>query len=428
MKLWDKGYTIEKKIENFTVGDDRTYDLRLAYYDAKGSLAHARMLAAKGLIPQEELRGLEKALADIMARIEIGDFVIEEDFEDVHSKIEYMLTSMVGDAGKRIHTARSRNDQVLVDLHLYLKDELKTISELTLVLFNKLMELAEKHKSVIIPGYTHMQVAMPSSFGLWFSAYAETLVDDMYFVEAASRVADQNPLGSAAGYGSSFPIDRTMTTRELGFSEMKYNVVAAQMGRGKLERAVATAMAAIASTVAKMAMDVCLYNSQNFGFLSFPDELTTGSSIMPHKKNPDVWELIRGRCNRIQAAPVDVTFLTNNLPSGYHREFQLLKESLFPAIDSLKACLDMAAYMLSHVIINEDAAKDERYRYMYTVENVNAEVIKGSTFRDAYRKVGEEVQKGSYTPVEQLEHTHEGSLGNLCLDKIRAKMDSVSQR
>ncbi len=425
MKLWDKGYSIEKKIEQFTVGDDRDYDLRLAIYDVRGSRAHARMLAKQGLIPEDELPGLEKALDQIEEQINSGEFIIEDDFEDVHSKIEYMLTEMVGDAGKRIHTARSRNDQVLVDLHLYLKDELKEIAELTAELFDLLTGMADKYKDVIIPGYTHMQVAMPSSFGLWFGAYAESLVDDMYFLRAAFRVADQNPLGSAAGYGSSFPIDRTLTTQELGFATMKYNVVAAQMGRGKLERSVAVAMASVASTLARMAMDVCLYNSQNFGFLSFPDELTTGSSIMPHKKNPDVWELIRGRCNRIQAAPVDVTLLTNNLPSGYHREFQLLKESLFPAIDSLKACLDMSAYMMNHIIINKDASRDNRYRFMYTVENVNAEVIAGSTFRDAYKKIGKQVNEGTYEPNETVNHTHEGSIGNLCLDEIRMKMESA---
>ncbi len=428
MKLWDKGYSIEKKIEQFTVGDDRIYDLKLAAYDVEGSRAHAKMLAKQGLIPKNEIAEIEQALDQITALINSGDFLIEEDFEDVHSKIEYLLTELLGDAGKRIHTARSRNDQVLVDLHLYFRDELKEITELVKLLFERLMSLADEHKEIIIPGYTHMQVAMPSSFGLWFSSYAETLIDDIYFLRAASHIADQNPLGSAAGYGSSFPIDRSMTTRELGFSTMKYNVVAAQMGRGKLERSVAMAMASVASTISKMAMDVCLYNSQNFAFLSFPDELTTGSSIMPHKKNPDVWELIRGRCNRIQAAPMEITMLTNNLPSGYHREYQLLKESIFPSIDSLKACLDMAEYMLQHVIVHKDAASDERYRYMYTVENVNDEVIRGATFRDAYKTVGKQVADGTYEPVSNLKHTHEGSIGNLCLKDIRKKMNEALKR
>ncbi|MCA6075248.1 argininosuccinate lyase [Fulvivirga sedimenti] len=425
MKLWDKGYSIEKKIEQFTVGDDRIYDLKLATYDVEGSRAHARMLAKQGLISNDEIAEIEQALDQIQGLIQSGDFLIEDDFEDVHSKIEYLLTELLGDAGKRIHTARSRNDQVLVDLHLFFKDELRDITELVKNLFDRLMLLADQHKEIIIPGYTHMQVAMPSSFGLWFSSYAETLIDDIYFLRAAQHIADQNPLGSAAGYGSSFPIDRSMTTRELGFSTMKYNVVAAQMGRGKLERSVAMAMASVASTIARMAMDVCLYNSQNFGFLSFPDELTTGSSIMPHKKNPDVWELIRGRCNRIQAAPTEITMLTNNLPSGYHREYQLLKESIFPSIDSLKACLDMAEYMLQHVIINKNAANDERYRYMYTVENVNEEVMKGATFRDAYKTVGKQVGDGTYKPISNLSHTHEGSIGNLCLKEIREKMNSA---
>jgi len=422
MKLWDKGYSTEQKIEQFTVGNDRNYDLRLASADVQGSKAHARMLAAQGLIPRDEFDKLGKALDEIQALIDAGNFEIEGDFEDIHSKIEFMLTEMVGDAGKRIHTARSRNDQVLVDLHLYIKKEIQEIATLTGRLFDLLIELAEKHREVIIPGYTHMQVAMPSSFGLWFGAYAETLVDDIYFLHAAARVADQNPLGSAAGYGSSFPINRQMTTEELGFATIKYNVVAAQMGRGKLEKSVAVALASLGSTLSKMAMDVCLYNSQNFGFLRFPDELTTGSSIMPHKKNPDVWELIRGRCNRIQAVPNDITLLCNNLPSGYHREFQLLKESLFPAIDSLKACLDMARYMLDHVIINEKIIEDERYRYMYTVENVNDEVISGVAFRDAYKKVGQQVNDGSYSPKYNIRHTHEGSIGNLCLNQIREKM------
>ena len=424
MKLWDKGYSIEQKIEKFTVGNDREYDLRLAKYDIQGSRAHARMLASVGLLDSSELKELEEAMDQINVLIEKDEFLIEDDFEDVHSKVEYLLTELVGTAGKKIHTARSRNDQVLVDMHLYVKGEIKAIRDLVQQLFDLLIRLAEQHKEVIIPGYTHMQVAMPSSFGLWFSAYAESLVDDVSLLSAAYGMADQNPLGSAAGYGSSFPIDRTLTTEELQFGTMKYNVVAAQMSRGKLEKFFAVALASIASTLSKMAMDVCLYNSQNFGFLSFPDELTTGSSIMPHKKNPDVWELIRGRCNRIQAVPGEITLLLNNLPSGYHREFQLLKESLFPSVDSLKACLDMSAYMLSHVIINPDSINDPRYDYMYTVENVNQEVIAGSSFRDAYRKVGIAVQEGTYAPNKEVSHSHEGSLGNLCLKEIRKKMET----
>lgn len=422
MKLWDKGYSIEQKIEQFTVGNDREYDLRLAKYDLLGSRAHARMLTSVGLISEEELVQLETAIADILAQIEAGDFTIENDFEDVHSKVEFMLTERTGDAGKRIHTARSRNDQVLVDMHLYVKDELKSILDGVNGLFERLLALADQHKNAIIPGYTHMQVAMPSSFGLWFSAYGECLVDDVYSLATAFRVADQNPLGSAAGYGSSFPIDRSLTTRELGFATMKYNVVAAQMSRGKLERVFATGLASVAATLAKMAMDVCLYNSQNYAFMHFPDELTTGSSIMPHKKNPDVWELIRGKCNRIQAVPGEIALLLNNLPSGYHREFQLLKESLFPAVDTLKSCLDMADYMLAHVQINDKAIDNEIYKFMYTVENVNAEVISGASFRDAYKKVGQQVQNGTYQPSKSLNHTHEGSLGNLCLPEIQGKM------
>ncbi len=423
MKLWDKGTNTETLIEQFTVGNDRVLDLQLARYDVLGSLAHATMLTSVGLIDQGELPGIERELNQLLIEIEQGDFTIEESFEDIHSKIEYVLTEKLGEAGKKIHTARSRNDQVLVDLHLFAKDEIKKIKELIRSLFDRLITLSNKYKDVLIPGYTHLQVAMPSSFGMWFGAYAESLVDDVYLLNAAFQVADQNPLGSAAGYGSSFPVDRQQTTELMGFSTLKYNSVAAQMSRGKLERTMAFAMSSVASTLSKLAMDACLYMSQNFGFISFPDQLTTGSSIMPHKKNPDVFELVRARCNKVQALPTELMSITNNLPSGYHRDFQLLKESLLPAIESLKSCLFITEYMLQHIIITDQIINDPKYDYIFSVEAVNTLVKQGLSFRDAYRQVGKDIEEGTYKPERDLEHTHIGSIGNLANDKIQEKME-----
>ncbi|UII29867.1 argininosuccinate lyase [Fulvivirga ulvae] len=422
MKLWDKGYTIEKKIETFTVGNDRELDLHLAKYDALGSLAHAQMLKEIGLISAEELEGIEKEISLILNQIVEGSFEIEAHFEDVHSKIEHLLTEKLGEAGKKIHTARSRNDQVLVDLHLFARDEIQEIKGLISKLFDRLIALSEQHKDVLLPGYTHFQVAMPSSFGLWFGAYAESLIDDIHLLNATFKIADQNPLGSAAGYGSSFPINRTSTTEKMGFSTLKYNSVAAQMSRGKLEKSMSFGLASAAGTLSKLAMDVCLYMSQNFGFITFPDHLTTGSSIMPHKKNPDVFELVRAKCNKIQALPTELIMITNNLPSGYHRDFQILKESLFSALFTLKSCLEISEYMLQHIIINEKAIDDPKYDYLYTVESVNKEVIAGLPFREAYQKVGQAVQSGAYAPDKEVKHTHEGSIGNLCNEEIKGKM------
>ena len=425
MKLWDKGYSIDQKIDVFTVGNDRVLDQVLARYDVQGNKAQAVMLNRIGVLTDEELKGVLRELDAIGAEIEKGGFKIEDEFEDVHSKIEFMLTERLGDTGKKIHTARSRNDQVLVDMHLYVRDELRHIRRGVRTLFDRLIALSEQYKEVLLPGYTHLQVAMPSSFGLWFGAYAESLVDDVYLLNAAYRIADQNPLGSAAGYGSSFPIDREITTRELGFSQMKVNSVAAQMSRGKLEKTSAFAMASVAGTLSKMAMDICLYMSQNFGFVSFPDELTTGSSIMPHKKNPDVFELIRAKCNRIQALPNELILIQNNLPSGYQRDLQLLKECFVPAVSMLNSCLDMADFMLANIRVSRDLLDDPRYRYIFSVEEVNRLVLSGMPFRDAYKKVGREIAEGTFTPDKKLNHTHIGSLGNLRNDLIVAKMDAA---
>ena len=383
------------------------------------------MLNKIGVLTDDELKDILRELDVIAADIEKGGFTIGDEFEDVHSKIEFMLTERLGDTGKKIHTARSRNDQVLTDMHLYVRDELLHIRDGVKRLFDLLLGLSEKYKDVLLPGYTHLQVAMPSSFGLWFGAYAESLVDDVYMIGAAYRVADQNPLGSAAGYGSSFPIDREETTRQMGFSQMKVNSVAAQMGRGKLEKTAAFAMASVAGTLSKMAMDVCLYMSQNFGFVSFPDELTTGSSIMPHKKNPDVFELIRAKCNRVQALPNELILIQNNLPSGYQRDLQLLKECFVPAVSMLKSCLEMAAFMLENIRVSESLLDDERYKYVFSVEEVNRLVLSGMPFRDAYKKVGREIQDGVFTPEKNVVHTHIGSLGNLRNDMIAAKMDAA---
>lgn len=424
MKLWDKGKATEKQVEIFTVGNDRELDKVLAKYDVLGSLAHGKMLQKVGILNSAELAELEEALKSILSTIDKGDFEIAEGFEDIHSQVEYLLTQAIGDTGKKIHTGRSRNDQVLVDVKMYLRDEIKEITELTHQLFSTLLNLSEEHKNVIMPGYTHLQIAMPSSFGLWFGAYAEALTDDLNMLEAAYQMVNQNPLGSAAGYGSSFPLDREMTTRLLGFNTMHYNVVNAQMSRGKTEKFMAFGLAALGATLSKLAMDACLYNSQNFGFITFPDHLTTGSSIMPHKKNPDVFELIRGKCNKIQALPYDLTLITNNLPSGYHREFQILKDSLFPAIEVLKSCLQMADLMLNNIKINTAIVENKLYDYIYSVEAVHHEVSAGLSFREAYKKVGQIIENGQYVPDKTIHHTHEGSIGNLCNDKIKEKMEN----
>ena len=425
MKLWNKGFEPDKLIEDFTVGADRELDLRLARYDVQGSMAHIRMLESIGLLESSELPVLLEALERIAQSIERGEFVIEEGVEDVHSQVELMLTRELGDMGKKIHSGRSRNDQVLVDLKLFMRDEMKTVAKAVKRLFDRLQSLSNAHKDTLMPGYTHLQVAMPSSFGLWFGAYAESLVDDLEMVAAAYKIANQNPLGSAAGYGSSFPLDRTMTTRLLEFEDLHYNVVAAQMSRGKTERAAAYAIASVTSTLGKFAMDVCLFMCQNYGFISFPDNLTTGSSIMPHKKNPDVFEIMRGKCNRLQAVPNEISLLTANLPLGYHRDLQLLKDIIFPATTTLCQCLDMCDFMLEHISIKENILDDERYNYLFTVEDVNRLTLSGVPFREAYKQVGMAVQRGEYTPTKEVHHTHEGSIGNLCNDKIAEKMNKV---
>ncbi|NBJ06158.1 argininosuccinate lyase [Alistipes sp. Z76] len=415
-------------IEEFTVGRDRELDLRLARYDVQGSMAHIRMLESIGLLKKDELDLLIEALEDIADVIERGDFVIEEGVEDVHSEVEFMLTARLGDIGKKIHSGRSRNDQVLVDLKLFMRDEIRHIAEAVNRLFDRLQALSEEHKDKLMPGYTHMQVAMPSSFGLWFGAYAESLADDMQMLVAAYNVANQNPLGSAAGYGSSFPLDREMTTRLLGFETLHYNVVAAQMSRGKTERAVSMAIASIASTLGHLAMDVCMWMCQNFGFVSFPDNLTTGSSIMPHKKNPDVFEIMRGKCNRLQSVPNEIALLTANLPLGYNRDLQLLKDIIFPATTELIECLDMAEFMLGHILVRDGIVDDSRYDYLFTVEEVNRLVLDGMPFREAYKKVGLEVQNGSYSPSRNVRHSHSGSIGNLCNDRIAEKFRSIASK
>ena len=428
MKLWSKGFEPDKMIEEFTVGSDRELDLRLAKYDIEGSMAHIRMLESIGLLNADELKILLEALEEIKATAESAEFVIEEGIEDVHSQVELLLTRMLGDVGKKIHSGRSRNDQVLVDLKLFLRDELKNISSHVVTLFERLQKLSDEHAGVLMPGYTHLQVAMPSSFGLWFGAYAESLVDDMQLVLAAYKVANQNPLGSAAGYGSSFPLNRRMTTELLNFGNLHFNAVAAQMSRGKTERAVAYAIAALASTLGKLAMDVCLFMCQNFGFITFPDELTTGSSIMPHKKNPDVFEIMRGKCNRLQSVPNEIALLTANLPLGYHRDLQLLKDIIFPATTEICSCLDMCDFMLQNIRINTDILSDSKYDYLFTVEDVNRLALGGMPFRDAYREVGMQVQRGEYKPTKEVHHTHEGSIGNLCNGDIAEKMREVMEQ
>ena len=427
-KLWDKGYEPDKMIEEYTVGDDRELDMRLARYDVEGSLAHIAMLETIGLLTAEELEKLTAGLKEIAAEIEAGRFEIEPGTEDVHSQVELMLTRRLGDAGKKIHSGRSRNDQVLVDLKLFLRDELRQVADAVKRVFDRLQEQSEKYKEVLMPGYTHLQIAMPSSFGLWFGAYAETLADDMRLVAAAWHIANQNPLGSAAGYGSSFPLDRKMTTRLLGFDTLDYNVIYAQMGRGKTERVTAQALSSVAATLARLAMDNTMFLSQNFDFISYPAELTTGSSIMPHKKNPDVWELIRGKCNLLQGLPNQIAMMTTNLPLGYNRDLQLLKEVLFPAIADLRSCLSMAAFMLGNIRVKEHILDDPKYDYLFSVETVNNLVLSGVPFREAYRRGGLDIEQGRFKPQRQVHHTHEGSIGNPCNDEISALMQQTVER
>lgn len=425
MKLWSKGTEPDRLIDDFTVGQDRVLDLELARYDVEGSKAHIKMLESIGLLSKPELDTLLEALDEIAATIERGEFKIEDGVEDVHSQVEFMLTNRLGDMGKKIHSGRSRNDQVLVDIKLLMRHRLAGLARDTERFATQLLELSDKYKDCLMPGYTHLQVAMPSSFGLWFGAYAESLIDDLRMLAAAHATADQNPLGSAAGYGSSFPLDRERTARELGFADLHYNVVAAQMSRGKTERAAAMAISAIASTLGHLAMDVCMWMCQNYGFVSFPDNLTTGSSIMPHKKNPDVFEIMRGKCNRLQSLPNEIALLTANLPLGYNRDLQLLKDIIFPSFATLSECLEMAGFMLAHIRIRTDILDDPRYDYLFTVEEVNRLVLDGVPFREAYRKVGGEVADGTFVPDRTLRHTHIGSIGNLANDRIAAKLAGV---
>lgn len=425
MKLWQKEGEINKEIERFTVGKDRELDVLLAKHDIMGTLAHITMLESIDLLTAEELKILIAELRTIYKEVLEGNFEIEDGVEDVHSQVELILTKRLGEVGKKIHSGRSRNDQVLVDLKLFTRTELREVVELILPLFQQLIKLSEQYKDVLMPGYTHYQVAMPSSFGLWFGAYAESLVDDMEALLAAFKITNKNPLGSAAGYGSSFPLNRTMTTELLGFDDLNYNVVYAQMGRGKTERAVAQALSSVASTLSKLAQDVCLYNNQNFAFVKFPDHLTTGSSIMPHKKNPDVFELIRAKCNKMLALPTEIIMITNNLASGYHRDLQIIKESFLPVFEEMKSCLYITKYMLENIIINDSAIHEDKYKYIFSVDVVNKMVLDGTSFRDAYKKVGMDIEAGTFKPVMEVEHTHEGSMGNLCNDKIQGMMDKI---
>jgi argininosuccinate lyase len=429
MKLWTKNSTSSLgdggKVEQFTVGKDREFDLLLAPFDVLGNIAHAKMLAHIGLLTNKESEALVKELKDIYKNIQQSMFIIRPDVEDIHSQIEFILTEKLGDVGKKIHSARSRNDQVLVDIKLFLRSEIEKTVNAVQSFFELLIDQSEKYKAYLLPGYTHLQLAMPSSFGLWFSAYAESLVDDIITIKAAYDVVNKNPLGSAAGYGSSFPINRTLTTQLLGFGDLNYNAVYAQMGRGKAERIVANALANLADTLAKLSMDVCLYINQNFDFISFPTELTTGSSIMPHKKNPDVFELIRAYCNRIKALPNEIMMMTTNLPSGYHRDLQLLKEHLFPAFETLRNCIDMAGLMLGKMEVKKDILANEKYKYLFSVEEVNKLVVHGIPFRDAYKKVGLDIESNQFTYSTELHHTHEGSIGNLCNEQITANMKKV---
>jgi argininosuccinate lyase len=425
MKLWEKGIETNKLVEQFTVGLDREMDQYIAAFDVLGNMAHIKMLESIGLLEKADLDKLLEELKKIYKTIENGDFIIEDGVEDVHSQVELLLTKKLGDIGKKVHSGRSRNDQVLVDVKLYLRNEIKEIVDLIQILFKTLISQSNKYKEVLIPGYTHLQIAMPSSFGLWFGAYAESLCDDMEFMRAAYKVVNQNPLGSAAGYGSSFPINRTMTTELLGFETLNYNVVYAQMTRGKSEQSVAFGMASLAGTLSKMAMDMCVYNSQNFGFVSFPDEFTTGSSIMPHKKNPDVWELLRGKCNRIKSLPNEIMLLQSNLPSGYHRDLQLLKEIIIPYIYDIKQCLQLSNLMFENIKVNDKILDDPKYNYLFSVEEVNALVLQGVPFRDAYKQVAVKINGGNFTPDKNIKHTHEGSIGNLCNKEISSKFNKV---
>ena len=425
MKLWQKGAAAHEKVDSFTVGKDREYDLVLAQYDCEASMAHAKMLGAIGLITTAEAQQLCKVLEALKEDAEKGVFTIENEFEDMHSKIEHVLTEKLGDLGKKIHTARSRNDQVLVAMHLYLKQELTEIKTQVIALFDLLLELAEKHQDELIPGYTHLQVAMPSSIGMWLSAYAESLVDDLYFWEAAFKITDQNPLGSAAGYGSAFPINRELTTKLMAFKQLKVNAVASQMSRGKLEKSTAMTLSSIGSSLSKMCMDICLYMGQDFDFISFPADLTTGSSIMPHKKNPDLFELVRGKCNSLQGLPNQLALLTTNLPSGYHRELQLAKGPIIDAVQELKSCLDILLFSLPQLRVSQNTTDQKKYDYLFSVDSLNADVIAGKPFRDAYRELGEAIENGTYIPNRNLKHTHVGSVGNLGLDLIKAKMDPL---
>lgn len=428
MKLWEKSTEINEKIDKYTVGHDREMDLFLAPYDVLGSIAHIRMLESVGLLHSEELNALEAELKIIFQIAENGEFVIEEGVEDVHSQVELMLTQKLGDVGKKIHSGRSRNDQVLVDLKLFTRAEIEKTVESITALFDILIEQSNKYRDVLMPGYTHLQIAMPSSFGLWFGAYAESLADDLQLLLAAWKITNRNPLGSAAGYGSSFPLNRRLTTDLLGFDSMNYNVVYAQMGRGKMERVVTTALAGVAATVAKLAYDACMFTSQNFGFIRLDDEFTTGSSIMPHKKNPDVFELTRARCNKIQSVPQQITFITNNLPSGYFRDLQIMKEVFVPAFDELRACLEMTTMMMDRIEVNRDILKDPKYDYLFSVEEVNRLVLSGVPFRDAYKQVGLSIEAGEFTPDKNIHHTHEGSIGNLCNDEIKIYKDSIVEQ
>ena len=425
MKLWEKNFEINKEIERFTVGRDREMDMYLAKYDVLGSMAHITMLESIGLLEKDELTQLLAELKNIYQACERGEFVIEDDVEDVHSQVEMLLTRKLGDMGKKIHSGRSRNDQVLVDLKLFTRHQLKDIAYEVKSLFDELIAKSEQYKNVLMPGYTHLQVAMPSSFGLWFGAYAESLADDLLFLQAAYRMTNRNPLGSAAGYGSSFPLNRTMTTQLLGFDSMDYNVVYAQMGRGKMERNVGFAIATIAGTLAKMAFDACMFNSQNFSFVKLPKECTTGSSIMPHKKNPDVFELIRAKSNKLQALPQQVTLIMNNLPVGYFRDLQIIKEVFLPAFDELKDCLEMAAYIINKIEVNEHILDNPMYDPMFSVEEVNRLAANGMPFRDAYKKVGLDIEAGNFVPDKNIHHTHEGSIGNLMNDKIQQIFNSI---
>jgi len=427
MKLWQKDKASLKEVETFTVGKDREMDMYLAAFDVLGSLAHIQMLESVGLLTKHELVQLQQELKSIYQQIEKGGFKLQDDVEDIHSQVELLLTQKLGDVGKKIHAARSRNDQVLVDIKLFLRNELEELVKTIQPFFDLLQTQSEKYKDHLLPGYTHLQLAMPSSFGLWFGAYAESLVDDMITLKGAYDIVNKNPLGSAAGYGSSFPINRTLTTKLLGFDDLNYNVVYAQMGRGKAERIVAQSLANVADTLSKLSMDACLYLNQNFGFISFPAELTTGSSIMPHKKNPDVFELIRSHCNRIKSLPNEITMMTTNLPSGYHRDLQLLKEHLFPAFKTLKNCIEMAGLMLNNIEIKKDILADEKYKYLFSVEEVNKLVNTGIPFRDAYKKVGIDIEAGNFKYDTSVHHTHEGSIGNLGTQEIKKQMQTIAE-